>query len=200
MTRSMNFCALALAVVMAGGAQVQASLIGNTISVSGSGYPPIQPATAVVGDGIEFIGGDGYCPPHGLPCNVWGYNVDFGANDVVLSTFGNLLFAFDNLSWTFTNTSNPFPSSSFLDANPPLNVNLRVWCSSGQLNITIPNGAGFPIGQSIRYAIPAVPEPLSIVPFGLAGLSLVGVARRRLRSRASTRFWAALKTPPPARA
>ncbi len=184
----MHFCALALAVVLAGDTQVQASLIGDTISVSGTGYPVIKPATAVVGDGIEFAAQDGFTQPHGLPSYYWGVNVDFGASDVVLSTFGNLMFAFDNLSWTFTNTSNPFPSSSYLDANPPLNVNLRVWVSSGQLNITIPSGAGFPIGQVIRYAIPAVPEPLSIVPFGLAGLSLIGIARRRLRSPASTRF------------
>jgi hypothetical protein len=183
-----NFCALALAVVLAGGAQVQASLIGNTISVSGSGYPAIQPATAVVGDDIEFGTFDGYFPPHGPHSYFWGVNVDFGTNDVVLSTFGNLTFEFDSVSWTFTNTSNPFSSTSFLGADPPLNVNVRAWCSSRQLNITIPSGARFPIGQSIRYAIPAVSEPLSIVPFGLAGLSLISIARRRLRSRAWSRF------------
>jgi hypothetical protein len=65
---------------------------------------------------------------------------------------------------------------------------VSAWYMSGKVNIFIPSGVTFQSGWSSHYAIPGVPEPLSIVPFGLAGLSLIGVARRRLRSQASTRF------------
>lgn len=106
---------------------------------------------------------------------------------MVISTFGANYFAYErDTTWRFTNTSNPFLSISFVGSDPPLNVS--AWFMSGQVNIFIPSGVIFQGGRSSHYAIPGVPEPLSIVPFGLAGLSLNGVARRRLRSRASTRF------------
>jgi hypothetical protein len=88
--------------------------------------------------------------------SLYGFLVDFGADDVTISVFGrpNATFSFGgfNTRWAFTDISNPFTSLSLIGSD----LNVDVGISEGELLISIPDNVGFRLGQSARYAIPAL--------------------------------------------